>query len=59
MKEKTYRKETFATLEDFVNEAKRLVKDKNNFKFINREKYGSNTFSKKKQDTFLKLLLET
>ena len=39
MKEKTYRKETFATLEDFVNEAKRLVKDKNNFKFINREKY--------------------
>ena len=26
---------------------------------INREKYGSNTFSKKKQDTFFKLLLET
>ena len=39
MKEKTYRRETFATMEDFVNEAKRLVKDKNNFKFINREKY--------------------
>ena len=26
---------------------------------INRKKYGSNTFSKKKQDSFLKLLLET
>jgi len=26
---------------------------------INREKYGSNVFSKKKQDTFFKLLLET
>ena len=26
---------------------------------INRRKYGSNTFSKKKQDSFLKLLLET
>ena len=26
---------------------------------INREKYGSNIFSKKKQDTFFKLLLET
>jgi len=26
---------------------------------INRKKYGSNTFSKKKQDGFLKLLLET
>ena len=25
----------------------------------NRRKYGSNTFSKKKQDSFLKLLLET
>jgi calcium-translocating P-type ATPase len=26
---------------------------------INRKKYGTNTFSKKKQDSFLKLLLET
>ena len=26
---------------------------------INRQKYGSNTFSKKKKETFLKLLLET
>ena len=26
---------------------------------INRKKYGSNTFSKKKQESFLKLLLET
>ena len=26
---------------------------------INRKKYGSNTFSRKKQDTFFKLLLET
>ena len=26
---------------------------------INRKKYGSNTFSRKKQDSFLKLLLET
>ena len=26
---------------------------------INREKYGENIFTKKKQDTFLKLLLET
>ena len=26
---------------------------------INRKKYGSNTFSKKKQDSFLKMLLET
>ena len=26
---------------------------------INRKKYGSNTFTKKEQDTFIKLLLET
>ena len=26
---------------------------------INREKYGSNTFSRKKQDSFFKLLIET
>ena len=26
---------------------------------INREKYGENIFTKKKQDTFFKLLLET
>ena len=26
---------------------------------INRKKYGNNTFSKKKQDSFFKLLLET
>ena len=26
---------------------------------VNRKKYGSNTFSKKKQDSFFKLLMET
>ena len=26
---------------------------------VNRKKYGSNTFSKRQQDSFLKLLLET
>jgi hypothetical protein len=39
MKEQTCIKETFATLEDFVNEARTLVKDKNNFSYINRDKY--------------------
>lgn len=39
MKEQTYIKETFATMEDFVNKAKELVKDTNNFSYINRKKY--------------------